>query len=226
MRGRLPPLVFLLGISVLVLVAGCRTTAEIALDLDETGRGEVSVAVQLDDAAAARVGDLTGLVVAEDLQEAGWQVSVAERRVLARKAVQSPYELDLALEELGPPFTGLSFERRKTFARTSVEVAGRVDFSQGIASFGDEDLRRLTGSVTGVDLPPEALKLSLRIDLPGEETTNAGGRAARWELPLGVVTPVEAESTDVNIVGLIGAGVAVVSAIALLLVLVLSRRRA
>lgn len=204
----------------LVALSGCRTTAEVSIEVNESGTGQVAVAVELDAAAAGRVGDLTGLVAAEDLEDAGWEISVTERRVLARKTVESPAELELALEELGRPFSGLSFERRQTFARTSAGVVGSVDLSQGLAGFGDEELQRLTGSVTGVDLPPEALGLSLRVDLPGEETTNAGGRTARWDLPLGVVTAVEAESTDVNIVGLMAAGVAAACAIALLLVLV------
>ena len=215
MRRRL-----LLGAVALVVLSGCQAAGEVSIDVDEAGRGHVAVAVELDDAAAARVGDLTGLVAADDLKDAGWQVSVAERRVLARKAVGSSQELRGALEELGGSFSGLSFERRQTFARTSVAVRGSVDLSQGVASFGDEELQRLTGSVTGVDLPPQALKLSLRVDLPGEETANAAGRVARWDLPLGVVTPVEAESTDLNIVGLMGAGVAAACGIALLLLLV------
>lgn len=206
------------------MLAGCRTTAEVAIDLDETGRGNVTVAVELDDAAAQRVGDLTELVAADDLQDAGWQISVSERRVLARKPVSSQDELDLALAELGRPFSGLSFERRQTFARTSVAVMGSVDLSQGLAAFGDEELQRLTGSVTGVDVPPEALELALRVDLPGEETANATGPETRWELPLGTVTPVEAESTDVNIEGLMAAGVAAACAV-VLLVLLLSRFR-
>lgn len=223
MRGRFPPLLF--GLLALASLGGCRTTAEISIDVDEAGAGEVAVAVELDDAAAARVGDLTDVVAAEDLKEAGWEISVAERRVLARKAVRSPAELDVALRELGRPFSGLSFDRQQTFARTSVSLAGSVDLSQGVAGFGDEELQRLTGSVTGVDLPAEALKLSLRVDLPGEETANAEGRTPRWDLPLGVVTAVEAESTDVNIVGLAGVAVAAACVISLLL-MVVTRRRA
>lgn len=222
MRGRFPPLFF--GLLALASLSGCRTTAEVSIDVDEAGAGQVAVAVELDDAAAARVGDLPGLVAAEDLEQAGWQISVSERRALARKTVQSPDDLDAALDELGPPFAGLSFERRQTFARTSVVVSGRVDLSRGTAEFGDDELQRLTGSVTGVDVPPEALDLSLRVDLPGEETANAAGRTARWDLPLGVVTPVEAESTDVNIVGLLGVGVAAACVIALVLLLVTRSR--
>ena len=225
MRGRFPPLVFLSALLALFCLGGCRTTAEISIDVDEAGAGQIAVAAELDAPAAQRVGDLTGLVAADDLRDAGWQISVSERRVLARKAVDSPDDLARAIGELGRPFSDLSFERRQTFARTSVALGGRVDLSGGVADFGDEELQRITGSVTGVDLPPDALSLSLRVDLPGEEATNAAGSTARWELPLGAVTPVEAESTDVNIVGLMGAGVAAASAVALLAVLVLSRRR-
>ena len=223
MRGRFPPLAF--GLLALLVTGGCRTTAEITLDVDEAGRGGVTVAVELDDAAAARVGDLSGLVAADDLRDAGWEISVAERRVLARKSVRSPDELDTALDELGRPFAGLSFERRQTFARTSVAVAGSVDLARGVSEFGDEELQRLTGSATGVDVPPEALELSLRVDLPGEETSNGEEGAARWSLALGVVTAIEAESTDVNVVGLTGVGVAAACAVTLLVMLAVRLRR-
>ena len=212
MRGR----VLALALVALVSLAGCQTTAEVAVEVDETGAGVVAVRVELDDAAAARVGDLSGLVAAEDLEAAGWRVSIAERRVLAEKDVESVAEVDHALDALGPSFGGLAFQRRQTFARTVVGVAGSVDLSQGMATFGDEDLRQITGSVTGVDLPPQALDLALTIDLPGEETSNAAGPGTRWELPFGIVTPIEAESTDVNLLGLLAVGVAVVCAVGLL----------
>ena len=203
MRGRL-----LLACVALLVLTGCQAEAEIAIEVDETGAGQVAVQVELDDAAATRIGDLEGLVAAEDLVAAGWRVSVTERRVLAERDVSSAADIERALEELGSPFSGLSLERRETFARTTVEVAGSVDLSRGVAAFGDEELKRVTGSITGVDLPPEALSLSLAIDLPGE--------ARRWDLPLGRVTPVEATSTDVNIVGLLAVGVAVLAALALI----------
>ena len=222
MRGRLPPL-FFVGLLALTSLTGCRTAAEISIDVDERGAGQVAVAVELDDAAAQRVGDLTGLVAADDLEQAGWQVSVSDRRVLARKDVQSEGELELALDELGAPFAGLSFDRRQNFARTSLEFSGRVDLTQGMAAFGDEELRRLTGSVIGVDVPPEALDLALQVDLPGEETTNAPGPGARWSVPMGTATAVEAESTDVNLVGLVGTGIAAACGIAIVLMLVIRR---
>lgn len=205
---------------VLFGLGACQTTAEVAIDLDETGTGRVAVQVELDDAAAERVGDLDGLLAVGDLREGGWRVSTTERRVLAEKKVRSAAEVDRALDELGPPFAGLSFGRRRTFARTASEVSGRVDLAQGMAAFGDEDLRRATGSVTGVDLPPEALALYLTVDLPGDEETNAPGPDSRWNLPLGVVTAVRAESTDVNVLGLSAVGMSVLSGLVLVFALV------
>lgn len=222
MRGRFPPLLF--GAMALLMLGACETAAEVAIELDETGTGRVAVQVELDDAAAARVGDLGGLVAAADLEAAGWRVAVADRRVLAEKKVQSAVEVSRAFEELGPAFAGLRFDRRQSFARTEVEVSGSVDLSPGMAAFGDEDLKKVTGSVTGVDLPPEALALSLTVDLPGDEKTNATGPGSRWELPLGAVTPIDAESTDVNLVGLMGVGVALLCGLVLVLALVMRRR--
>lgn len=215
MRGRFRALacgLFLLG--------GCQAAADVRVELDETGAGRVAVAVELDDAAAQRVGDLDGLVAASDLEAAGWRVVVAERRVLAEKKVRSPDEVERAFDELGPPFAGLTFDRRRTFARTEVELAGGVDLSQGMAAFGDEELKRITGSITGVDLPPEALALSLTVDLPGAEATNAAGGGSRWKLPVGSVIAVEARSTDLNLLGLMAVGVALVCGMVLLFALV------
>jgi len=208
-----------LALVVLGSLTGCRTTAEVRIELDETGAGQVAVQVELDDAAAQRIGDLGELVAVADLEAAGWTVSTAERRVLAEKEVHSAEDLDRALEELtgpGGPFSGLAFGQRRTFARTTVEVTGSVDLSQGMAAFGDEELQRITGSVTGVDLPPEVLALTLAVDLPGTETSNATGPGTRWELPLGAVTPIQAESTDVNALGLTAVGVAVICALVLI----------
>ena len=223
MRGRFP-LFFFAGLA-LVSLAGCRADVEIGIEVDESGRGEVGVAVELDQAAAERVGDLSQFIAADDLRDAGWDVVAGERTVEVTKAVDSPAEIEVAIDELsgpGGPFAGLTFDRTTTFARTVVEVGGSVDLSQGMASFGDDELKKLTGSVTGVDVPVDAVRLSLAVDLPGQETSDAPGPGTRWPLPLGVVTPVHAESTDVNVLGL--GGVAVALAAALVLVGSLVRR--
>lgn len=128
----------------------------------------------------------------------------------AVRDVDSPAQLERAIEDLsGPqgPFSGLAFSRRQTFARTTVEVTGSVNLTRGMAAFGDDELQALTGSVTGVDLEPDALALSLEVELPG--------RQQEWSLPVGEVTPVEVQSTDVNALGLTGVGVAVAAALVL-----------
>ena len=216
MSGRFPPLV-LLGIGAIALLSltGCRTTADIRIELDEAGVGHVAVSVELDDAAAERVGNLSELLALEDLEGTGWDVTASERTVLARHEVRSPAELELALADLGGPegiFSDLEFERRETFARTAVGVSGAVDLSAGMSAFGDEDLARLTGSITGVDLPADSIALALEVDLPGEEEANGPGGKARWSLPVGEVTHVKAESTDLNLLGLVAVAVALACA--------------
>lgn len=216
MSGRFPPFV-VVGVAAVALMslAGCRTTADIRIELDEAGQGHVAVAVELDDEAAQRVGDLSELVSVEDLEGTGWEVVVAERSVTATKQVRSAADLEMALADLGGQdsiFSDLAFDRRQTFARTAVSVSGAVDLSAGMPTFGDEGLQRLTGSVTGVDLPPEAVALSLEVDLPGEEESTGKGGKARWALPVGKVIPVRAESTDVNLLGLLAVGLVLVCA--------------
>ena len=217
MRGRFP--LFLFAGFVLVSLVGCRADVEVAIEVDESGQGEVSVEVELDEAAAERIGDLSEFVASDDLRAAGWDVSAGERTLEVRKPVNSPADIDLAVAELsGPagPFADLNFDRNVTFARTEVEVGGFVDLSEGMAAFGDEELRQLTGSVTGVDVPVDAVRLSLAVDLPGQETSNAPGPGTRWALPMGAVTPINAESTDVNVLGLGGVAVAVLAALVLI----------
>lgn len=217
MRGRLR-VVFFAALALISLV-GCQADVEVGIEVDESGQGQVEVTGELDDAAAERVGDLSQLIAADDLREAGWTVRSDERTVTVTKQVRSPGDIEIAIAELsGPdgPFADLTFERTTTFARTVVEVAGSVDLSDGMAAFGDDDLKQLTGSVTGVDVPAEALRLSLAVELPGQETSNAPGPGTRWALPLGGVTPISAESTDVNVVGLTGVAVAVAAGLVLL----------
>lgn len=216
MRGRFPPFV-VLGIAAMALVslAGCQTTADIRIELDEAGAGHLAVAVELDDAAAERVGNLAEVLNVEDLEGSGWDVTAGERSALARREIRSAADLELALADLGGRdeiFSDLEFRRRATFARTAVALSGSVDLSGGMAAFGDEDLQRLTGSITGVELPPQALSLSLEADLPGDEEANGPGGRAKWALPIGEVTPVRAESSDVNLLGLIAVGVVLVCA--------------
>ena len=210
MRGRFP-LFFFAGFALVSLV-GCRADVEVAIEVDESGRGTVAVVAELDEAAADRMGDLSQLVAADDLRAAGWDVVAGERKVEVKKPVDSPAEIEVAIAELsGPagPFADLNFDRNTTFARTEVEFGGFVDLSEGMAAFGDEELKQLTGSVSGVDVPVEAVRLSLAVDLPGAETSNAPGPGTRWALPWGAVTPINAESTDVNVLGLGGVAVAV-----------------
>ena len=217
MRGRFPLFVFA-GLA-LVSLAGCRADVEVAIEVDESGQGQVGVRAELDSAASERIGDLSEFVTADDLREAGWTVSADNQTVSAIKQVRSPAEIELAIAELsGPtgPFSDLNFRRSTTFARTVVEVGGFVDLTEGMAAFGDEQLKQLTGSVTGVDVPDNAVRLSLAVNLPGQETSNAPGPGTRWALPWGVVTPVNAESTDVNVLGLGGVAVAVAAVLILI----------
>lgn len=223
MRGRLRVFLFVRVLSfgglALVLLGGCQADVEVGIEVDESGHGQVGVTAQLDDPAAERIGDLSEIIAADDLREAGWTVRADERAVSVTKRVRSPSDIEVAIAELSGldgPFADLTFNRATTFARTVVEVAGSVDLSEGVAAFGDDELERLTGSATGIDIPADALRLSLAVDLPGQETSNAPGPGTRWALPIGVVTPVSAESTDVNVLGLVAVAVAVAAGLVLI----------
>jgi hypothetical protein len=224
-----PPVARLAAVLLLVWLAaaGCQATATVRVEVDEAAAGTVSVRVELDDEAVAKVGSLTDFVAADDLRSAGWEVSVGEREVTARRSVRGPAELDAALASLtgaDGPFGGLEFRRDDGLLNTRSRIEGSVDLTKGLAAFGDEGLTQITGSPIGVDAPASVLRLALEIDLPGQEEANGEGERGRWELPLGQRTAVEAESTDLNWLRMVGAGAALL-ATAVLVGLAIQARR-
>lgn len=202
-------------------LGGCRADVEIRVDVDASAIGSVRAVVELDSAAAEVAGDLTEWVRADDLRRAGWVVVTGIDRVTATRRVNSAQDLSAAFAELsgpGGPFAGLVLSREASFARTKVELSGTVDLSDGLAAFGDEALRALTGSATGVDLDPDAVSATLEVNLPGSEDTNAPEAGPRWPLPLGELTEVRAESTDTNVIGFAAGALAVACALSLMAV--------
>lgn len=211
----------------LVVLTGCQAGIRVAVELGKEARGQVRVTATLDDAAAERIGDLAEFVDDTGLAASGWLVEAGEQQAVATRSVNGPADVEAALRDLtgaGGPFSGLRFRRNAGFLRTVTGVSGRVDLSRGLATFGDDGLTQLTGSPTGVDAPASILSLSLEVDLPGDESGNAPGGGAIWELPLGQVTEIRAESTMPNFAGIGGVAVAVAAALGLIVAGVRRRR--
>ncbi len=67
----------MLAVALLALVglSACQTTAVVRVAVQPDGSGSVAIDVRLDAEAVARVGDLSRLVVLDDLEAAGWTVT-------------------------------------------------------------------------------------------------------------------------------------------------------
>ncbi len=245
-RMRLPRLAPLILVALLVVLAGaCRVDVEVGIDARADGSGQVRVEVDVDREVAAAV-DLSKGVRVDDLRQAGWRIEGPTARpdggvaVVASKPFRDEAGAQLAIEELtGPdgPFQAFRLERERTFARTTTRFAGTVDFAKGIEAFGDPGVRQaLGGSDIGIDLTrleqalngpvDRAVGIHVAVRLPGEVESNAPAQTengARWELRLRDRVDLTAESAAWNTSNLVGATVAVLAALGLV-VLLLTRR--
>lgn len=238
---------------VAVLVAGCRMDAEVALDVDGDGSGEVQVAVVLDEEAAGRITDLAAELRLDDLAAAGWAVEGPEdqgdgsTRVAVSKPFATPEDAGEVMAEVsgpGGPLRGLTLERRRSFLSTTFSFNGEVDLTAGIDGFSDDELRqRLEGSgfglgtadlerVTGAPVS-DTFGLEVRAELPGgpragEASTgvpHVTGEAVVWRPDIGEVTTLAATSNMVHRERLVWLGVALAAALAVVLVLARRARR-
>ena len=164
-------LVALVGLCLFVL-AGCKTTAWVRVDVRGDGSGSVAVDVYLDADAAKQVGDLSKMLSVDDLKRAGWEITgPAAPAVVARKlgsdkseqqtakslgAVQVHLEhsfsnVDEANQILaslsGPdgPFRKVKLTKGGSLFKTHLGFTGTVDLSRGLDTFGDADLSQALG---------------------------------------------------------------------------------
>lgn len=187
----------------IVVLAGCRVGAEVAIDVADDGSGSVAVEVRLDPDAAARVPDLVGQLRVDDLRAAGWEVSgptpapdgsvtVAARQGFARPEDAGPTVAEVT--GLGGPLGAVELTRRTGFGSVRTGFGGTLDVPAGAATFADPELIALLGGrsveelVAGGPLgPDDEAHLRVSVRLPGEVTGNgrrAGERMA-WEARLG-----------------------------------------
>lgn len=234
-------LALLLG-ALVVVAGGCRTTVVVAVQVDEDGGGRVEAAVGLDEAAAARVGDLAGELRVDDLRQAGWEVvgprveGDGRTWVRARHSFSRPEDATPLLAQVGVPFADLHVAQERSFLRTETSLRGSVDLSAGLDAFGDAALReRLGGHLLGVSQVElerqigaplsEAVEVRVVARLPGDIDVDAdsaevtGGTAV---LPAAfgerVVVRAEAEAWNGDRIAL--ASGAALAGVALVVVLV------
>jgi hypothetical protein len=186
-----------------VALTGCKSYAEIGVQLDSTGNGFVEAAVHLDAQAAAQVGDPTQLLKVTDLRAAGWAIRTPEvpndggLLLRARKGVTGVRQAEATLRELASKgvFDTVRIRRISKLVRRGYEVRGDVDLSAGVDAFGDERVREVLGSSSKVGIDNTDLVKLLGSPVPDavhlELITSFDGHISRVNLPLGAKTTVE-----------------------------------
>ena len=234
-------------------VAGCEVNTTVDLTVEDDGSGAVTAEVTLDEEALARVPDLddngvsdatdlAALVRADDLGQAGWEVTAPATAdgvttVTATKPFGTPDEAVAVLEELtgaDGALRDLAIERTTGFGTTSYDLAGTLDLSGGLEAFGDAGLAELLdGEPLGEDAAAieqrlgaplaDAFTFDLSVTLPGSLDAGTGedrGGAALWSPRLGdPAVDLAASSTERRTPVFVLAGVAVLSTVALVALL-------
>jgi hypothetical protein len=136
----------------------------------------------------------------DDATAAGWVVEGPAPTddggltVTLRHPVTSAAEATNLLASLGPPFSGVRFERSTVEDTATNVLSGQLTLPAGFESFVDADLLAAVGGSPYADelaaagaTPAESMSVALRAALPGEveETTGtADGDRLVWEAPL------------------------------------------
>lgn len=219
----------------------------------EDGSGEAIVTVVLDEEAAARVPALADDLRVADLEATGWEVTGPSDtddggvELTARKPFATAEQGRQVLREIGGRggvLRGLTLRRTHTFGETSWTFAGKLDFSQGLATFSDADLTEVLGAEAfGQDQaaledqlgePLEAtMGVSVTARLPGEDFETNGeveGNANRasWQADLGdepVAMEVSSSERDIKALCLAAGALAALLLLVILLIVRMIRRR-
>ncbi len=245
MRRRL----LVLTTAVLAVVAsGCEVALDVVLDLARDGSGQVQVDVALDAEAAGRV-DLADQLRVDDLERAGWTVAGPQRTddgstvVSAVKAFATPEGAVDVLEEVSGadgPLRDFEVARQSSLLTTTYAFDGLIDLRAGIEGFSDDELRQaLEGSgfsLAGAELEEaigdevaDVFHFEVRTQLPGEIEAAAPGlvtsEGAVWRPAVGEQVALSATSRLLHTERLVWLATAAASALALVVLLVRSRRR-
>jgi hypothetical protein len=152
MNRQLPRAVALLAL-VIVVAAGCRVQIETKIDVGLDGKGTITQGIGFDDAALKRVGNPAQALSADDLVDAGWEVDAASKEgdltwIRVHHSFTTPEEGTALLAQLsGPdgPYRDMLIKRSSGVFSTSVNVAGQIDTTAGLAMFGDAQLAAALG---------------------------------------------------------------------------------
>ena len=140
----------------MVILAGCQVVVDVDLDVLEDGSGTVTAQVTLDREATAAFGDVGEQLRIDDLERAGWSLTVEEidfgsTQVTASKQVARPEQWQQVLDEIAGPdvFNEVQVESENGFATVSQQVTFELDLSEGWALLGGNDAGSIEGQVGG-----------------------------------------------------------------------------
>ena len=231
-------LVALLGL----LASACRLQLDVNVAVEEDGSGSVEVVVGVDRDGIERIGgDLGAVLALDDLADAGWTVEGPREeddgftRVRFRKAFANPEGAAGIFEQIAGedgPFQAFAVRRETSFAKTEWGFRGRVDFSGGIETFGDDALaQELDGEPLGQtqeeieeqlgEALSRIIQVRVGVRLPGDVSSNAttkAGNGAVWQVGFGDGTvEMAADGEEQRTTTLVGVGIAGACAVVLLL---------
>jgi hypothetical protein len=205
-----------------VVASGCQVATTVSVAEPSPGRGSVTVAVTLDQAALGALGGLDALrseLSVADLESAGWAVTGPTGRIDGSAAVAAshPFTNPAQVGRLMAQIAGAGVFRvtlvsHRSFWHTDYHLAGAVDLRCGVDCFGDTGLRSATGDPLGFDpgalafaqhqTAASALTFDLGGVLPGRVVSSNGRRspdgAQSWTPRLGQVVTLSATSQTLN----------------------------
>lgn len=188
-------------VAAIVVLAACRLDVAVDVNVNPDGSGEVAVVATVDKEVVDQVPGLAGSLSLDDATAAGWVVDGPTATddggltVALRHPFTTVQEAANLLDSLGPPFTGIAFERTASEDEVVVTLSGSLTLPGGVwDAFGDAALIETTGGVPfAVQLtasgatPAESMTVDLAVRLPGEITETTGDRsdgAVTWSAPL------------------------------------------
>jgi len=220
MRRRVVPLLVCCALA--LAATACRVRADVVVEVRADGSGTVEVTVELDPAAARRLGDHgrgadRDRLALGDLEAAGWSLEEPERAddgsvtFVARRPFAGPDQLGDVLDEVGGVdgvFRDVRLDVEDRFGSTEYRFASEVHLTGSPEQFSDAFLTEVLDGLPLARSPeelvaagaddPEAITLGLTVSLPGGDP-NADGAADRdrssWEFPVTGGEPSEERVT-------------------------------
>jgi hypothetical protein len=179
---------FLGALAAVLLLSGCRLTANVTVTMNADGSGVVSIDLVADADLLAKAPSAVSDLRLDDVRQAGWEVTGPAptpdggSSIRLAKPFHSAEEAAAVVAEInGPqgPLRDMRFARSARFARIDITVNGAVQWEGGLAAFSDSALTSALGrtpleqevAASGV-APEDALALTVTVKMPGKVAGN------------------------------------------------------